>query len=64
MASEPSFQTMCFNLLLSNDCLSDSNQNPNVNFYNIYSLETNYLSPSEIDKNFQNFSNESFSVLI
>ena len=30
---------------------------------NISSLESNYLSPSEIDKNFQNFSTESFSVL-
>ena len=30
---------------------------------NISSLERNYLSPSEIDKNFQNFSKESFSVL-
>ena len=26
-------------------------------------LETSYLSPSEIDKNFQNFSKESFSFL-
>ena len=30
---------------------------------NISSLERNYLSPSEIDKNFQNFSKESFCVL-
>ena len=29
----------------------------------ISSLETKYLSPREIDKNFQNFSEESFSVL-
>ena len=32
-------------------------------FIIISSLETNYLSPREIDKNFQNFSEESFSVL-
>ena len=64
MAPEPSFETMCFNLFLANDSLNDSNQNPDVNFYNkISSLESNYLSPSEIDKNFQNFSKESFSVL-
>ena len=31
--------------------------------FDISSFETNYLSPSEIDKNFQNFSKESFSVL-
>ena len=64
MAPEPSFETMCFNPFLANDSLNDSNQNPDVNFYNnISSLESNYLSPSEIDKNFQNFSKESFSVL-
>ena len=55
---------MCFNPFLANDSLNDSNQNPDVNFYNnISSLESNYLSPSEIDKNFQNFCKESFSVL-
>ena len=64
MAPEPSFETMCFNLFLANDSLNDSNQNPDVNFYNnISSLESNYLSPSEIHKNFKNFSTESFSVL-
>ena len=63
MAPEPSFETMCFNLFLTNDSLNDCNQNPDVNFYNISSLESNYLSSSEIDKNFQNFSKESFSVL-
>ena len=55
---------MCFNSFLANDSLNDSNQNPDVNFHhNISSLESNYLSPSKIDKNFQNFSKESFSVL-
>ena len=63
MAPEPSFETMCFNLFLANDSLNDCNQNPDVNFNNISSLESNYLSSSEIDKNFQNFSKESFSVL-
>ena len=53
MAPEPSFETMCFNPFLANDCLNNSNQNPDVNFYNnISSLESNYLSPSEIDKEF------------
>ena len=64
MAPEPSFESMCFNPFLTNDSLNDSNQNPDVNCYNdISSLESNYLSPNEIDKNFQNFSKESFSVL-
>ena len=63
MAPEPLFETMCFNPFLANDSLSDSNQSSDVNYYNnISSLESNQLSPSEIDKNFQNFSEESFSV--
>ena len=64
MVPEPSFASMCFNLFLSNDSVKDSNQNADVNFHNdISSLETSYLSPSELDKNFQNFSKEYFSVL-
>ena len=59
MAPEPSFETMCFNPFLANDSINDSNQNPDVNFYNyISSLESNYLSPRETDRNFQNFSKE------
>ena len=54
---------MCFNAFLTNDSLNDSNQNADVNLYNNISvLESNYLSPSKIDKNFQNSSKESFSV--
>ena len=64
MAPEPSFESMCFNPFLANDFLNDSTQNPDVNFYDdISSLETSYLSTSEIDENFQNSSKESFSVL-
>ena len=64
MAPESSFESMCFNPFLLNDSLNGSNKNPDVNFYNdISSLETSYLSTSEINKNFQNFSKESFSVL-
>ena len=64
MTPEPSLESMCFNPFLANDSLNHSNQNPNDNFCNeISSSKTNYLSPSEIDENFQNFSKESFSVL-
>ena len=64
MTPEPSLESMCFNPFLANNSLNHSNQNPDVNFYNqISSSKTNYLSPSEIDENFQNFSKESFSVL-
>ena len=64
MARKSSFETMSFNPFLANNSLNDSNQNPNVNFCkDISSLESTYLSPSEIEKNFQNFSKKSFSVL-
>ena len=64
MAPEPSFATMCFNPFLANDSLNVSNQDSDVNFYNnISSLESNYLSPREIDENFKNLSTELFSVL-
>ena len=64
IATEPSFESMCFSPFLTNDSLNHSNQNPDVNFYNdISSLEIYYLLPSQIDKNFQNFSKESISVL-
>ena len=47
----------------ASDSVNDSNQYPDVSFYDdISSLETSYLSPSEIDKNFQNLSKESFTV--
>ena len=64
MAPELSFEFLCFNPFLANDSGSNSNQNSDVSFYNdISSLETSYLSPSEIDKNFQKFSKESFCLL-
>ena len=64
MAPESSFEFMPLNSFLANDSVNYSNQNLDVNYYNdISSLGTSYLSPSEIDKNFQNFSIESFSVL-
>ena len=64
MTPEPSFETMCFNPFLTSNSVNDSNQNPDVNFYNdISSLEISYLSSSKIDGNFQNFSKESLSFL-
>ena len=64
MAPESSFEFMPLNSFLANDSVNYSNQNLDINYYNdISSLGTSYLSPSEIDKNFQNFSIESFSVL-
>ena len=51
MAPEPEFETMCFNLFLANDALNDSNQSPDVNFYNdISSLESNYYHQAKLIK--------------
>ena len=62
MAPESSFEFMPLNPFLANDSKSKY-QNLDINYYNdISSLGTSDLSPSEIDKNFQNFSIESFSV--
>ena len=42
MSPEPSFESMGFNPFLANDSVNNSNQNPDVNFHNISSLETSY----------------------
>ena len=56
MAPEPQFETMCFNLFLANDALNDSNQSPDVNFYNdISSLESNYYHQAKLIKTSTNF---------
>ena len=51
MAPEPQFETMCFNLFLANDALNDSNESPDVNFYDdISSLEINYYHQAKLIK--------------
>ena len=44
MTAEPTFESLCFNLFLAKDYLNDSNQDPDINFYNdICSIEISYL---------------------
>ena len=61
MASKSGSKYLSFNPFIAKDSLKDSNQDPDIN--SISSLETCYLSPCEIDKSFQIFSEESYSVL-
>ena len=64
MATEPTFESLCFNPFLAKDYLNDSNQDPDINFYNdIYSIETSYLLPCEANNKLKHFSSETFSVL-
>ena len=52
MPPEPSFESLCFNPFLVKDSLNDTNQDPDVNFYNdISSVETSYLSPCDFSEN-------------
>ena len=64
MAAEPTFESLCFNPFLARDYLNDSNQDPDINFYNdIYSIESSYLLPCEANNNLKHFSSQTFSIL-
>ena len=65
MAPEPNFKSMSFNLFSNNNNFSDSNQEPDVNFFldNIPSLNSEYFSPSDLQIGFSKFeSPDTFSV--
>ena len=51
MAPEPNFESMSFNPFLNNNNLSDSYQDPDVNFFldNISALSTEYFSPFDVN---------------
>ena len=61
MAAEPTFESLCCNVFLAKDYLNDSNQDPDVNFYNdISSIETSFflhLNIRSMTKNFETFYN-------
>ena len=64
MPPEPSFQSLCFNPFPVKDSLNDTNQDPDVNFYNdISSVETSYLSPCEANNKLKSFTSKTFSIL-
>ena len=66
MALKPNFESMSFNPFSNNHNLSDSNQDPDVNFFldNIPSFNTEYFSPSDVKIGFSKFeSPDTFSTL-
>ena len=57
MAAQPIFEFLCFSPFLAKDYLNDSNQDPDINFYNnIFSIETSYLLPCEVTNKLKHFS--------
>ena len=66
MTLEPNFESMSFNPFSNNNNFSDSNQDPDVNFFlgNIPSLNTEYFLPSNVKIGFSKFeSPDKFLVL-
>ena len=64
MALEPKFESLCFNSFFPKNYLNDSNQDPDINFYNdICSIETSCLLPCEANNKLKRFSSETFSIL-
>ena len=64
MTLEPTFESLCFNSFFPKNYLNDSNQDPDVNFYNdICSIETSCLLPCEVNNKLKRFSSETFSIL-
>ena len=60
-APRPSFESLCFNPFLVKDSLNDTNQDPDVNFYNdISSVETSYLSPCKANNKLKSFTFRNF----
>ena len=61
MAAQPTIESFCFNPFLAKDYLNDSNQDPDINFYNyIFSINTSYLLSCEATKKLKHFSLETF----
>ena len=64
MITEATFESLSFNPFFAKDYLNDSNQDPDVNFFNnISSVETGYLLPCEANNKLKFFSSETFSIL-
>ena len=66
MAPEPNFESMNFIPFSSNNNFSDSNEDPDVNFFldNILSLNTEYFKPYDVKIGFSKFESPGvFSVL-
>ena len=65
MAPYATFEFLTFNLLLVNNALNRASQHPDVNFFhnNPSSLYKDYIPPQHFKENFEDFSENSFSIL-
>ena len=57
------FKSLSFNPFFAKEYLNNSNQDPDVYFYNISSIETSYILPSEANDKLKYFSAKTFSIL-
>ena len=58
------FKSLSFNPFFAKEYLNNSNQDPDVNFYNnISSIETSYILPCEANGKLKYFSAKTFSIL-
>ena len=55
-----SFVSKSFNPFLVNESLQDNDQDPNTNFYQIFSLDASYYIPNEVKENLENFNKSYF----
>ena len=65
MAPNTTFKSLNFNPFIVNDSLNDDSQDPDVNFFhdNFSPLDTDYISPSDFNGKFKDFTENSYSVL-
>ena len=59
MTVEPTFQPFCFNLFAKDSYITLIK----TLMFNVYSVETSYLLPCEINNRLKDFSSETFSFL-
>ena len=65
MSRNTTFEFLNFNPFIVNDSLNDKSQDLDVNFFhdNVSSPDTDYISPSNFNRNFKDFTINSFFVL-
>ena len=65
MTPNTTFESLNVNPFIVNDSLNDNSPDPDANFFqdNVSPLGTYYISPSDFNGNFKDFTENSFSVL-
>ena len=64
MAPNTTFESPNFNSFIVNGSLNDNSQDPDANFFlnNVSLRDTDYISPSDFNGNFKDFTENSVSV--